>query len=70
MKLTKEQVEKMLPGQTLTAICNDAAELASTYEVAKRTRRQSGISAEDMPISCSYKTLTVTIRMVEKGGRQ
>lgn len=67
MKLTKEQVEKLLPGQTLTAVCKDAAELASTYEIAKRTRRQNGISAENMPIACSCKTLTVTIRMIEKG---
>lgn len=70
MKLTKEQVEKMLPGQTLTAICNDAAELASTYEVAKRTRRQMGVSAVDMPISCSGKTMTVILRRVEKGASE
>lgn len=67
MKLTKEQVTKLLPGQTLTAICVDAAELASTYEVAKRTRRELGISADDMPVSCSGKTMTVTIRKIEKG---
>lgn len=31
MKLTKEQVENMLPGQTLTIVCNDASELNSSF---------------------------------------
>lgn len=62
MKLTKEQVQKMLPGQTLTITCDDAAELMSAYEIAKRTRREEGICAADMPISCSGKTMTVVIR--------
>ncbi len=65
MKLTKEQVEKMLPGQIMTIICNDTSELQSTYEVAKRTRREMAIGAEKMPIACSGKTMTVTIRVME-----
>lgn len=66
MKLTKEQVEKLLPGQTLTVICNDAPELSSVYEVAKRTRREMGIGADVFPIACSGKTMTVTLRRIEK----
>lgn len=68
MKLTKEQVEKMLPGQTLTVVCNDAPELNSAYETAKRTRREMGIDAEYFPINCSAKTMTVTLRRIEKDG--
>lgn len=66
MKLTKEQVEKLLPGQTLTVVCTDAPELNSAYEIAKRTRREMGVSAEDFPIACSAKTMTVTLRRIEK----
>lgn len=66
MKLTKEQVSKLLPGQTLTIACTDTPELNSAYEIAKRTRREMGISAEDMPISCSGKTMTVIVRLIEK----
>lgn len=68
MKLTKEQVEKLLPGQTLTITCNDTPELQSSYEIAKRTRREKGISSEEMPIACSGKTMTVVIRRLEKKG--
>lgn len=66
MKLTKEQVEKLLPGQTLTVVCMDAPELNSAYEIAKRTRREMGLGAEDFPIACSAKTMTVTLRRLER----
>lgn len=69
MKLTKEQVEKMLPGQTLTIVCNDASELNSSYEIAKRTRREGGIRTDGLYISCSTKTMTVVLRRMEKGAQ-
>lgn len=70
MKLTKDQVAKLLPGQTLTIVCSDTPELQSVYEIAKRTRRECGVSPEDMAIACSGKTMTVVIRRIEKGGNK
>lgn len=66
MKLTKEQVKKMLPGQILAIACSDAAELDSTYQVALQARKEVG--DRDIAISRSGKTMTVNIRVVEKGG--
>lgn len=66
MKLTKEQVKKMLPGQTLAIACTNAAELDSTYQVALQARKE--IEKYDVIISRSGKSLTVGIRVAEKGG--
>lgn len=66
MKLTKEQVKKMLPGQTLAIACANTAELDSTYQVALQARKE--IDAHDVIISRSGKSMTVGIRIVERGG--
>ena len=66
MKLTKELVKKMLPGQTLAIACSDTAELDSTYQVALQARKE--ISDYNIAISRSGKTMTVGIRVTEKGG--
>lgn len=68
MKLTKENIKRMLPGQTLTVTCDDTSELLSVYETAKQTRRK--MTAEGFPhdisTSCSGKTMTVVIRITAK----
>lgn len=61
MKLTRDQVRRLLPGQTLVAECSDTAELLSAYETAKSTRRELGRDRRLMPISCSYKTMAVAV---------
>lgn len=66
MKLTKEQVKKMLPGQTLAIACSNTAELDSTYQVALQARKE--IEEYDVIISRSGKSMTVGIRVIEKGG--
>lgn len=66
MKLTKEQVKRMLPGQTLAIVCTDTAELDSTYQTALQARKE--IEGHDVAISRSGKTMTVNIRVSEKGG--
>lgn len=66
MKLTKEQVKKMLPGQTLAIACSNTPELDSTYQVALQARKE--IEDYDVIISRSGKTMTVGIRIEEKGG--
>ena len=65
MKLTKDQVKKMLPGQILTVACNDTAELDSTYQVALQARKE--IENYDVAISRSGKTMVVSVRVAEKG---
>lgn len=67
MKLTKEQVRKMLPGQILTVACADTAELDSAYQTALQARKE--IADYDVAISRSGKTMTVGIRVNQKGGR-
>lgn len=63
MKLTKEQIKKMLPGQVLTIPCENAAELDSVYQTALQGRSEAnGIV---LCISRSNKTQTVTIRATE-----
>lgn len=66
MKLTKEQVKRMLPGQVLSIECADTAELDSTYQTALQARKE--IDNYDIAISRSSKTMTVGIRVSEKGG--
>lgn len=70
MRLTKENIKKMLPGQALTVLCLNTPELNSAYETAKQTKRE--MIAEGFPhdimLSCSGKTMTVVIRVSEKGG--
>lgn len=65
MKLTKEQVQKLLPGETLTVACRNVAEVNSNYEVAMNARLEQGIMSSVMPISRSAKTLTVVVRRIE-----
>lgn len=64
MRLTKEQVKKMLPGQTLSVHCKDTAELDSTYQVALQARKE--IDNYDVTISRSGKTMIVGIRVEDK----
>lgn len=61
MKLTKEQVKRMLPGQILTVACTDASELDSAYQTALQARKE--IEDYDVAISRSAKTMTVGIRV-------
>lgn len=58
MKLTKEQIIKMLPGQTMTVRCETASELDSTYQTALQGRKKSDYG---IAISRSSKTMSVTI---------
>lgn len=64
MKLTKEQVKRMLPGQSLTVHCKDTPELDSTYQVALKARRL--MPEFNVTISRSGKTMTVEIKVDEK----
>ena len=61
MRLTKEQVRTMLPGQMLTVPCTTVAELDSAYQVALQARKE--IEGRNVAISRSGKTMTVTIRV-------
>ena len=62
MKLTKDQVKKMLPGQVLTLPCATVAELDSTYQVALQARKEAE-GMHNIAISRSNKTMTVTVRV-------
>lgn len=64
MKLTKEQVKRMLPGQTLSIHCSNTAELDSTYQVALQARKE--IVNYDVAVSRSGKTMIVGIKVEEK----
>ena len=68
MKLTKEQVKRMLPGQTLVVDCTDTAELDSVYQTALQARKE--IEDRSIAISRSGKTMTVSISVSEKGDSQ
>lgn len=67
MKLTKEQVKRMLPGQSMSIQCDNAAELDSVYQTALQARKESGVGYD---ISRSAKTMTVSINLVRKGDVQ
>lgn len=64
MKLTKDQVKRMLPGQTLSVHCKDTPELDSTYQVALQARKE--MPDFDVAISRSGKTMIVGIKVDEK----
>ena len=68
MKLTKENIRKMLPGQVLTVICNGSDELDSVVQTAHQARKELGFTDGELTISRSGKTETVVIRRNEKGG--
>ena len=59
----------MLTGQTLTVTCFTTPELQTAYETAKQTRREMLRKdyPHDITISCSGKTMSVVIRIMEKG---
>lgn len=61
MKLSRKQVRGLLPGQTLVAECSDISELLSAYVTATSTRRELRLKPAQMPVSCSYKTMTVSV---------
>lgn len=65
MRLTKEQVKKMIPGQRLVVNCTDTAELDSAYQTALQARKE--IEGYRVAISRSGKTMTVSISVSEKG---
>ena len=64
MKLSKNQIKKMSPGQVLTVVCDNIPELDSVYQVALQARKE--ISDKDIGISRSTKTMSVCIRVTEK----
>ena len=66
MRLTKENIKKMLPGQILTVVCHGSAELDSAIQTAHQARKELGLTDEELPISRSGKTETVIIRRMEK----
>ncbi len=71
MKLTKDNVRKLLPGQVLTVVCDDAAEIETVYQTAIQARREPGIDAHGaIEITRSNRTMTVVIRRMamKKGG--
>lgn len=67
MRLTKEQVKRMLPGQSMSIQCDNAAELDSVYQTALQARKESGVG---YGISRSAKTMTVEISLAKKGDAQ
>jgi TusA-related sulfurtransferase len=63
MKLTKNNVKTMLPGQVLTIVCSDAAELDSVSQTAYQAIRELKADGNnDVSVSTSAKTLSVVIR--------
>lgn len=64
MKLTKEQIKRMLPGQTLSVHCSNTAELDSAYQTALQARKE--IDDYDVQVSRSGKTMIVGVRVEEK----
>lgn len=60
MKVTKEQIRKLLPGQVLTIPCDNTAELDSTYQTAMQVKREEGMFP--IAITRSGKTNTIIIR--------
>lgn len=68
MKLTKENVKKMLPGQILTVVCCGSDELDSAVQTAHQARKELGFTDKELSISRSGKTETVVLRRNEKGG--
>lgn len=68
MKLTKDNVKKMLPGQVLTVVCVGADELDSVVQTAHQARKELGLTDKELSISRSGKTETVVIRRCGEGG--
>ena len=64
MRLTKDQVKKMLPGQILTINCANTAELDSTYQTAAQARRET--DKHNISIARSGTAMTITISVTEK----
>ena len=60
MRVTKEQIRKMLPGQVLTVPCDNASELDSVYQTALQVKQEDGMLP--LVLSRSSKTNTVVIR--------
>lgn len=62
MRLSKRQLEDMLPGQTLTARCVDAAEWESAKRIAQRVKKECARpDGENYMVSQDARALTVSV---------
>ena len=61
MILTKDLVKKLLPGNVLTVPCENVAELDSAYQTALTARKEMGMTANELYINRSGKSMSVTI---------
>ena len=69
MRLTKEQLEKMLPGQVLTAKCVGTGEWESAKRIAQRVKSEyKRKDGETYTVSQNVNALTVTIETSNNAG--
>lgn len=64
MRITKAQIEKLLPGQELTAKCVNAAEWESAKRIAQRVRKECvRDDGESYIVSQDVNAQTVTVKV-------
>lgn len=64
MKITKRIVEDFAngpSGMSMTASCQTPSEAESAYRIAVRTRKELGMTPEQLTISRSLNAMTVTM---------
>lgn len=65
MKITKEYVKNLTQGATLTMRCTDAANLDSVYQTSLKSRKELGLTADDMRVTRDAKGLRVEVERRE-----
>lgn len=67
MRLRKEQIENMLPGQVLTAKCVSAAEWESAKRIAQRVKKEhQREDGEGYIVSQDVKSQTVSVETTNR----
>lgn len=65
MKITKEYIKNLPQGATLTMQCSDTPNLDSVYQTALKSRKEIGLTADDMRVSRLAKELKVEVERKE-----
>lgn len=65
MRVSKQDFKKLRPGQILTAVCLNAAELDSAYQTALKARKELGLNKADMRVTRLAKEMKVEVERKE-----
>lgn len=67
MGLTKKEVMDLAPGRALVIQCENVLQLDSAYQTALQARKGMGLTANELAVKRSGKTMSVTVaRKAEK----